>query len=103
MTPFILSQFPALGRMVNGRPAVYFDGPGGSQVPRRVIDAVADCLAHHNANEGGVFATSREVGEVVEQARLAVADLLGSDDPDLVVFGPNMTSLTFALSRALAR
>jgi cysteine desulfurase family protein (TIGR01976 family) len=89
--------------MVNGRPAVYFDGPGGSQVPRRVIDAVADCLAHHNANEGGVFATSREVGEVVEQARLAVADLLGSDDPDLVVFGPNMTSLTFALSRALAR
>jgi cysteine desulfurase family protein (TIGR01976 family) len=96
-------QFPGLGRQVGGRPAVFFDGPGGSQVPRRVIDAVADCLAHHNANEGGLFATSREAGEIVAAAHKAVADLLGSDDPDLVVFGPNMTSLTFALGRSLAR
>jgi cysteine desulfurase family protein (TIGR01976 family) len=96
-------QFPALSRQVNALPAIYLDGPGGSQVPRRVIDAVADCLARRNANEGGVFATSQEVGELLARARQAVADLLGSDDPELVVFGPNMTTLTFALSRALSR
>jgi cysteine desulfurase family protein (TIGR01976 family) len=96
-------QFPGLARLVNEMPAVFLDGPGGSQVPRPVIDAVADCLAHHNANEGGAFATSREAGEVVESARAAVADLLGAADPAEVVFGANMTTLTFALSRALAR
>src|SRR4029078_8649191 len=78
-------------------------GPGGSQVPRMVIDAVADCLAHKNANDGGVFATREEVGVLVDDSRRAVADLLGANDPDEVVFGPNMTSLTFALSRSLAR
>jgi cysteine desulfurase family protein (TIGR01976 family) len=96
-------QFPGLARQVNARPAVLLDGPGGSQVPQSVIDAVADCLAHRNANEGGAFATSRAVGEVVDAARGAVADLLGAADPDEVVFGLNMTTLTFALSRALAR
>ncbi|HUR52594.1 MAG TPA: cysteine desulfurase-like protein, partial [Gemmataceae bacterium] len=79
------------------------DGPGGSQVPRSVIDAVADCLAHRNANDGGAFATSRAAGEVVDAARGAVADLIGAANPDEVVFGPNMTTLTFALSRALAK
>ncbi|HVK07538.1 MAG TPA: aminotransferase class V-fold PLP-dependent enzyme [Gemmataceae bacterium] len=96
-------QFPGLARQVNGRPAAFLDGPGGSQVPRSVIDAVADCLAHRNANEGGAFATSREVGELVDAARGAVADLLGAADPAGVVFGSNMTTLTFALSRALAK
>jgi cysteine desulfurase family protein (TIGR01976 family) len=96
-------QFPGLARLVNGSPAAFLDGPGGSQVPQSVIDAVADCLAHRNANEGGSFATSREAGAVVDAARGAVADLLGAADPDEVVFGPNMTTLTFALSRALAR
>lgn len=96
-------QFPGLARLVDGRPAVFLDGPGGSQVPQSVIDAVADCLAHRNANEGGAFATSRAAGEVVDAARGAVADLLGAADPDEVVFGANMTTLTFALSRALAR
>jgi cysteine desulfurase family protein (TIGR01976 family) len=96
-------QFPGLSRKVGGRPAVFFDGPGGSQVPQGVIDAVSDCLAHHNANEGGLFATSLEVADLVTAARQAVADLLGSDDPDLIVFGPNMTTLTFALSRSLAQ
>ncbi len=96
-------QFPGLARLVDGRPAAFLDGPGGSQVPRPVIDAVADCLAYRNANDGGAFATSRAVGEVVDAARSAVADLLGAADPDEVVFGPNMTTLTFALSRALAR
>jgi cysteine desulfurase family protein (TIGR01976 family) len=96
-------QFPGLARLVNGSPAAFLDGPGGSQVPQSVIDAVADCLAHRNANDGGSFATSRAAGAVVDAARGAVADLLGAADPDEVVFGSNMTTLTFALSRALAR
>ncbi len=96
-------QFPGLARQVGGRPAVFFDGPGGSQVPSVVIDAMTDCLTHRNANDGGLFATSREVGEVVNSARQAVADLIGAPDPDEVVFGQNMTTLTFALSRSLAR
>jgi cysteine desulfurase family protein (TIGR01976 family) len=96
-------QFPGLGRQVSGRPAAFLDGPGGSQVPQSVIAAVADCLAHRNANDGGAFATSRAVGTLVEEARGAVADLLGAANPDEVVFGLNMTSLAFALSRALAR
>ena len=96
-------QFPGLARLVNGRPAAFLDGPGGSQVPQSVIDAVADCLTHRNANDGGAFATSRDAGAVVDAARDAIADLLGASDPDEVVFGPNMTTLTFSLSRALAR
>src|SRR5258708_813342 len=94
---------PGLARQVRGRLAVFLDGPGGSQVPGAVTDAVTDCLTHRNANDGGFFATSREVGEVVDAARRACADLLGAADPDEVVFGPNMTTLTFALSRSLAR
>ena len=96
-------KFPGLARQVDGRPAAFLDGPGGSQVPQSVIDAVADCLAHRNANDGGAFATSREAGGIVHAARGAVAELLGAADPGEVAFGPNMTTLTFALSRALAR
>jgi cysteine desulfurase family protein (TIGR01976 family) len=96
-------QFPGLARQVNGRPAAFLDRPGGSQVPRLVIDAVTDCLSHRNANDGGAFATSREVDALVDAARAAVTDLLGAGDPDEIVFGSNMTTLTFALSRALAR
>ena len=97
------SQFPGLKREVAGRPAIFFDGPAGSQVPASVIAAVADCLANHNANDGGLFATSREVGGLADSARATVADLLGCDDADTVVFGLNMTTLTFALSRSLAK
>lgn len=96
-------QFPALARMVNGRPAVFMDGPGGTQVPQRVIDAGSNYLAHNNANHGGVFATSVESDAILAQAHQAVGDLLGSEDPDTIFFGQNMTSLTFALSRAIAR
>ena len=96
-------QFPALGRTIGERPAVFFDGPAGTQTPQRVIDAVSHYLAHHNANHGGLFATSRESDAMLEHARRAFADLLGADDPDCVVFGANMTTLTFALSRALAK
>ena len=96
-------QFPALSRKVNGVPGIYFDGPGGTQVPQRVIDAVSNYLAQTNANHEGLFATSRESDMILDQAHEAVADFVGTDDPATVVFGANMTTLTFALSRSLAR
>jgi selenocysteine lyase/cysteine desulfurase len=99
---WIRAQFPALAQEVNGHPAVFFDGPGGTQVPQRVIDAVADYLIHHNANTHGAFATSRRTDETIDAARAVMADLLGCA-ADEVVFGPNMTTLTFAISRAFGR
>src|SRR5918997_1400855 len=90
-------QFPALRR-----DAAFLDGAAGSQVPRSVIDAISDYYARHNANHGGFFATSRESDAVVDEARRACADLLGTPDDGCVVFGANMTTLTFALSRAVA-
>lgn len=97
------SQFPALAREVGGRPVVYFDGPGGSQTPRRVIDAVAGYLGNTNANVGGQYVTSRESDAMLETAHRAVAEFLGTAISESVIFGANMTTLTFALSRALAR
>ena len=96
-------EFPALARQATGQPAVFLDGPAGSQVPRRVIEAMADYLAHHNANHGGLFATSVESDAMLDAVHQAAATFMGADDPDCTVFGANMTSLTFALSRALAR
>jgi cysteine desulfurase family protein (TIGR01976 family) len=96
-------HFPGLLRRVHGRPAVFFDGPAGSQVPQRVADAVARCLLHTNANHGGVFATSVENDELVADAHRAVADFLNAADASEVAFGANMTTMTFALSRALAK
>lgn len=96
-------QFPALTRQVDGQPAIFLDGPAGTQVPRRVLDAISGYLIHHNANHGGLFCTSRESDQQLAEAHQALADFLGADDADCVVFGPNMTSLTFAVSRALAR
>ncbi len=96
-------QFPGLARQHNGRPMIFFDGPAGTQVPQRVIDAVSHYLATMNANSGGAFPTSRETDAMFGEATRALADFVGADDPDEIVFGQNMTSLTFALSRALAR
>jgi cysteine desulfurase family protein (TIGR01976 family) len=98
----IRSQFPSLSQAVNGHPAVFLDGPGGTQVPQRVIDAISDYLRRNNANTGGAYATSRQTDSMIAEARAAMADFLhcGVDE---VVFGPNMTSLTFALSRAIGR
>jgi cysteine desulfurase family protein (TIGR01976 family) len=96
-------QFPALSRKIHGQDAIYFDGPAGSQAPRCVADAVSEYLLHKNANHGGAFTTARESDALLAEAHQAAADLLGTSDPDLVAFGPNMTTLTFALSRALAR
>jgi cysteine desulfurase family protein (TIGR01976 family) len=97
------AQFPALARKVNYAPAIFFDGPAGTQVPQRVIDAVSHYFVTHNANHGGLFATSTESDLMLNEAHQAVADLLGASEADCVAFGANMTSLTFALSRALAR
>ncbi|HZN33991.1 MAG TPA: cysteine desulfurase-like protein [Pirellulaceae bacterium] len=96
-------QFPALSRRVGERTAAFFDGPGGTQVPQRVIEAVSHYLAHTNANYGGLFATSRESNKLLAEAERGLADFLGADDPETIVFGQNMTSLTFALSRSLGR
>jgi cysteine desulfurase family protein (TIGR01976 family) len=97
------SQFPALAREWNARPVAFLDGPAGSQVPQLVIDAIGGYLAGHNANHGGRFATSRESDWMLDQSHRALADLLGASDPATIVFGANMTTMTFALSRALAR
>jgi cysteine desulfurase family protein (TIGR01976 family) len=99
---WVRSQFPSLAQTVDGQPAVFLDGPGGTQVPQRVIDAVAEYLAHSNANTCGAYATSRRTDAVIAGARAAMADFLGCDQ-DEVVFGPNMTTLTFAISRAIGR
>ena len=94
-------EFPALRRVIDSQSIAYFDGPAGSQVPQSVIDAMADYLRDHNANRGAPFATSRETDAIIAEAQQAAADFLGADDNGEIVFGPNMTSLTFAISRAL--
>jgi cysteine desulfurase family protein (TIGR01976 family) len=99
---WVRSQFPSLTQTVNRQPAVFLDGPGGTQVPQRVIDAVSDYLKNSNANTNGAYATSYQTNATIDAARAAMADFLGCD-PDEVVFGPNMTSLTFAISRAIGR
>jgi cysteine desulfurase family protein (TIGR01976 family) len=98
----VRADFPVFERRIAGRPIAFFDGPGGSQIPQPVIDAVADYLTFHNANTGGRFATSEESDAVISAARAAVGDLLNAP-PGEVVFGANMTTLTFAISRALGR
>jgi len=98
----VREQFPALERTHGGRRAVYFDGPGGSQVARPAIDAVTGYMRRGGANLHGPFPTSVETEEILRDTRQAVAHFLGSE-PDEVAFGANMTTLTFAVSRALAR
>jgi cysteine desulfurase family protein (TIGR01976 family) len=98
------SQFPALQETdEKGRPYVYLDGPGGTQVPQTVIDAMADYFRRANANHGGHFITSHRNDEMIEQTRVAMADFLNAPSPREIVFGANMTTLTFSLSRAIGR
>jgi cysteine desulfurase family protein (TIGR01976 family) len=99
---YVRSQFPSLAQTVNGQPAVFMDGPGGTQVPQRVIDAISDYLKRNNANTCGAYMTSRQTDAVIAGARSAMADFLNCDS-DEIVFGPNMTTLTFAMSRAIGR
>jgi cysteine desulfurase family protein (TIGR01976 family) len=98
----VRSRFPGLAREIDGRPAVFVDAPGGSQVPDPVIEAMAGYLRRSNANAHGAFATSQETDRVVADAHRASADLLNAD-ADEVVFGPNATTLLFAISRSVGR
>ena len=92
----IRAKFPALNEAYNGKPAIFFDNPGGTQVPRVVIDAMTDYLSRRNANTHGLFETSIRTDATIDRARQAAADFLGAD-PGEIVFGNNMTSLTFNL------
>jgi cysteine desulfurase family protein (TIGR01976 family) len=98
----IRAEFPALKRSHNGRPVAYFDGPGGTQVPERVVQAMTDYLYHHNANTHWAYPTSVETDGIIAGARAAVASLLGAGAGE-IAFGANMTTLTFHLARALGR
>ena len=100
-TAEIRSHFPALERRQDGFPVAYFDGPGGTQVPRAVAEAMVDYLYHHNANTHWAYPTSEETDAAILDARQTVADFLNAQ-PDEIAFGANMTTLAFHLSRALA-
>src|SRR5438128_8851068 len=94
--------FPALARTHNGYPVAYFDGPGGTQVPRTVVEAMNNYLYHHNANTHWAYPTSEETDAIIDSARSVLADFLNASSTE-IVFGANMTTLTFHLARALGR
>lgn len=98
----IRSQFPALERVEAGWAAAFFDGPGGTQVPVRVVNAMQDYLLDHNANTHWKYATSRETDQIIASSRATLADFLNCDE-DEVVFGANMTTLTFHVARSIGR
>lgn len=99
----VRDEFPALALTDGGRRRVYLDNPAGTQVPRGVAGAVSRCLIETNANLGGFFATSRAAQEIVDEAHRAMADFLGASTPEEIVIGPNMTTLTYHMSRTLGR
>jgi cysteine desulfurase family protein (TIGR01976 family) len=99
----IRAQFPALARGHLGRPVAYFDGPGGTQVPSSVVEAMSDYLLNHNANTNWAYPTSIETDAIIAGARSAFADLFGSALAEEIVFGLNMTTLAFHIARALGR
>jgi cysteine desulfurase family protein (TIGR01976 family) len=101
-TAQIRAQFPALERRHRGAPVAYFDGPGGTQVPRAVVESMEDYLYHHNANTHWRYPTSEETDALIANARIALAEFLGAS-PTEIAFGANMTTLTFHLARALGR
>jgi len=99
---WVRAQFPSLHTQVHGQPAAFLDGPAGTQVPTRVIHAIQNYLLTSNANTGGAFLTSRRTEEIIGNSRAAMADFFHCDK-DEVVFGQNMTTITLAMSRAIAR
>src|SRR3981189_3768675 len=99
---WVREQFPSLKLQVNGHAAAFLDGPAGTQVPRQVIDAVQNYFLNANANTYGAFLPSRRSDEMIRSARGAMADLFNFDSNE-VVFGQNMTTIAFALSRAIGR
>jgi cysteine desulfurase family protein (TIGR01976 family) len=98
----IRSQFPSMKRRHNGKPVAYLDGPGGTQVPRHVVERMDDYLYHHNANTHWKYPTSAETDEMIVDARQALADFVNGR-PDEIAFGANMTTLTFHVARAMGR
>src|SRR5947209_11402364 len=101
-TEEIRSHFPALEREHEGHSVAYFDGPGGTQVPRSVVEAMSDYLCHHNANTHWAYPTSTETDELIERSRVTLADFLGASH-DEIVFGANATTLAYHVSRTLGR
>jgi cysteine desulfurase family protein (TIGR01976 family) len=99
----IRSQFPALSVTDDGAARIYLDNPAGTQVPRSVVDRMSECMLGASANLGGFFRTSKLAGETVADAQAAMADFLNAPSPDEIVFGQNMTSLTFHVSRSIGR
>jgi len=99
---WVRSQFPSLAAEADGQPAAFLDAPAGTQVPTQVISAIQNYLLTSNANTHGAFQTSRRSDEMIAQTRVAMGDLFHSD-PAEVVFGQNMTTLTFAMARAIGR
>ena len=100
--PWVREQFPSLKLQVNGQPAAFLDGPAGTQVPRQVMDAVQNYFLSMNANTCGAFVTSRSNDAMIASARAAMADFFNCEREE-VVFGQNMTTITFALARAIGR
>src|SRR5713226_7309751 len=99
---WVREQFPSLKLQVNGQTAAFLDGPAGTQVPKQVMDAVRNYFLTANANTYGAFLTSRRTNEMILSARAAMADFFNCD-PEEVAFGQNMTTMTFALARAIGR
>lgn len=99
----IRSQFPALARTDDGIARIYLDNPAGTQVAQGVVDAMSHCMLHASANMGGYFRTSVAVGNIVSDAQQAMADFLNAPSADEIIFGQNMTSLTFHVSRSIGR
>ena len=99
---WVRAQFPSLRQKVNGHPAIFFDGPAGTQVPQQVIDAITGYLLRSNANNCGAFATSKRTDETIAEARVAMADFLNCSSKE-ITFGPNTTTLAFAFSRGIGR
>ncbi|NDJ34839.1 MAG: cysteine desulfurase-like protein [Chloroflexi bacterium] len=99
----VRERFPSLHQRINGRSPVYFDNPGGTQVPQSVIDAMVAYLATSNSNKGGAFTTSRRTDATVKGARHAMMDMLNASRPEEIVIGPNMTTLTFHIARSIGQ
>jgi len=99
----IRSEFPALSVRDDGVPRIYFDNPAGTQVPQSVVDKMTECLLESNANLGGYFRTSERATALVDEAHLAMADLLNASSPDEIVFGQNMTTITLHMSRSIGQ
>ncbi|MBY4676971.1 cysteine desulfurase-like protein [Marinobacterium arenosum] len=99
----IRARFPALQQQVDGSTPLFLDGPGGSQVSQEVLEAMVGYLGRYNANLGGAYFSSHRTVELMAQARQAAADLYNAASSDEIVFGPNATTLTFTMSRAISR